>query len=1134
MALEERILEYLGKHPGKKAREIAAALAEEKSIVNSILYRMRGRLVEQLPGFRWKLVDLGSTRPEVVSRESLCNTPLAKLTRYYLSCLAKDLDRNVSEFAASKYGSPSYAELAQLPFCDNEGLQWDSDDVRRVMAKIRQERRKLSLVVGYPTRLAFVRAKSGWEGYFVEPLLVFEFNIEKGGVPTLQDERPEINVRALQALSGQTGPELLDEVILLRQELGIDSEGFSLEDLEDMFVALIEVRSEWPWRERLLPTKLITEPSLATLTHEGIYNRAIVLAAERSLYTQGLETELRQLEKLEEQQYSATALGHWLDKGTCAKFDQDNHPLIEVLPLNSEQRSAVRSCLSRPLTVITGPPGTGKSQVVTSIVANCAWRGQRVLFASKNHKAVDVVETRVNGLGPRPVLLRLGTSEIQTKLAEYLASLLAATTLKHENEEYRECEDRYHRIIEERGAISRKLDELVAIRNETDRLEQEVELFRELFPGDSWNRVGQFDTSELERRAVGARSVTQAAVRGRQGFLTRLLWSFIWKKRVDAAMAACSEVALLASRVCQPALPNLDNARDASAFDAYLDALDQRLDAAEGVRDYFLALQKLRLAPSSEELTVSLLKNENSLSEVSASLWELWLRLQPSRLTREQRKLLGDYKALLETITQARDVNERVSGHVYRRFYELFPKLTNVLPVWAVTNLSARGRVPLEAGFFDLLIFDEASQCDIASVLPLLFRCKRSAIIGDPKQLRHITQIAPRVNQQLMQEQDISSLGERWSYTGNSLFDLAASLTESGDVISLRDHHRSRNEIIEFSNRHFYEGRLRVATRESELRVPIGSPAVRWVHIVGNVVRPSGGGAINRDEAHAVVRELEHLLVDQRYRGTVGVVSPFRAQANFIRDLVNQNERLLEALANSELLIETVYRFQGDERDVMFFSPVVSQNTPQTAEGFLRGNPNTFNVAITRARAALVVVGDHRACATCTVEHLAAFARYVEAAEGSRVEDLVTIGDLGPKYPNVANPERVSEWEHNLYAALYHVGIRCMPQYPVEKYLLDLAVATGNRRLDIEVDGERYHRSWNGELALRDQIRNRRLIELGWDVMRFWVYQVRDALPDCVSRVQHWVEQQAASAGDVQRNDSWQISLTSLEPDNQE
>ena len=69
---------------------------------------------------------------------------------------------------------------------------------------------------------------------------------------------------------------------------------------------------------------------------------------------------------------------------------------------------------------------------------------------------------------------------------------------------------------------------------------------------------------------------------------------------------------------------------------------------------------------------------------------------------------------------------------------------------------------------------------------------------------------------------------------------------------------------------------------------------------------------------------------------------------------------------------------------------------------------------------------------------------------------------------------------------------------------LHYLVKTSKKKLNIEVDGERYHRNWTGELCRKDQIRNQRLIELGWEVKRFWVYQIRDELDKCVESIQSW------------------------------
>ena len=190
----------------------------------------------------------------------------------------------------------------------------------------------------------------------------------------------------------------------------------------------------------------------------------------------------------------------------------------------------------------------------------------------------------------------------------------------------------------------------------------------------------------------------------------------------------------------------------------------------------------------------------------------------------------------------------------------------------------------------------------------------------------------------------------------------------------------------------------------------------------------------------------------------------------------------------------------------MIFSPVISEDAPPGAISFLRSNGNLFNVAITRARGLLHVVGDRAAASASGVDYLAQFADYVgRLTADAATAAAVAAPSLGADYPAVSRPERVSDWERLFYRALYQAGLRPIPQFSVEQFDLDFAVVVGNRRLNIEVDGERYHRSWTGELCLRDQLRNQRLIELGWDVKRFWVYEIRDRLPECVKQVQDWV-----------------------------
>jgi len=248
------------------------------------------------------------------------------------------------------------------------------------------------------------------------------------------------------------------------------------------------------------------------------------------------------------------------------------------------------------------------------------------------------------------------------------------------------------------------------------------------------------------------------------------------------------------------------------------------------------------------------------------------------------------------------------------------------------------------------VVIDEASQCDIASALPLLFRARRAVIIGDPLQLKHVSTVAPQQDRQILAGHGLAEGHAAWAYSVNSLFDLSRSLCRHEDIVNLRDHHRSHRDIIGFSNRHFYRGRLRIATDHETLkRSREAGPAVLWIDVKGKVIRPAGGGALNAPEAIALVAEVRRLIVERGYNGAIGVVTPFRAQANRIRTLVHQDAELSRHLAELHFAVDTVHGFQGDERDVIFFSPVVSLGAGENMLRFLKSNGNLFNVAITRA-----------------------------------------------------------------------------------------------------------------------------------------------------------------------------------------
>lgn len=1102
-----RILDLLKLKGGQKASELAVTLGVDRRNINQCLTHDLAGQVRQDAAYRWALRESVLGRTEARSNErGRTDSAIADLCRYYLECLGQDCDEGVSVFAASRQGDPDYAPMRAHPLIAGSPDWWNAPGAATVFSKVKEDRANLTAWLGYPVRLRQHQTPR-WRGFFVEPVMLWPIELpETPGDPyRLLDDLPQFNFAFLKSLAMGDPNSILDEALRLAEELGLNLPGEDRPELDELIGRLVSIRADWDWREEIHPEACPESPALAEITEPGIYNRAVILLGKRSPYTLGLESELKMLGDKVERTLEGTALGRWLTGAVGGGGAFDGQPLIEVLPMNQEQRLAVMTSLSANHTVITGPPGTGKSQVVTNLLVNAAWRGMSVLFASKNHQAVSVVEERVNGLGNRPVLLRLGSQEQQARLSSYMSAMLSGQITEDDRLTYEEGLRKHHALVERMRQLDTMQAATLEIRNRVDQLEAEAEGARSTIASD---RLRNLDGQALAAADAKIRPL-QAAINSldpaRLGFWDRIVLPLVRKGKTRDLVARVQALGAIAHQVDETVLAvayplNLDTVQQ------WADRLREKVLLAQQFLRYEEALNDLRQSTSFEEIALVQHGLIGEVASNSSTLWRDWVNLAPSRLGPEQRREIADYAALLG-ILNATD-GQNVNGAVKRRARELQQKVSKFFSCWGITSLSVRGRVPFEPGLFDLVVIDEASQCDIASALPLLFRAKRSVIIGDPQQLRHISALSQKKDGDLLVKHGLLETRASWAYSERSLYDVAAGIAAPESIINLRDHHRSHADIIGFSNQAFYEGRLRIATRYDTLKRPRTSdPGILWTDVTGEVTRPHDGGAENREEAKKVVEILHDLVVVRGYQGLVGVVTPFRAQASLIQRLVNRHPEGDKIAGTSKLLIDTVHKFQGDERDVMIFSPVVSRGMPDRGRIFLSRNGNLFNVAITRARGLLHVVGDRQAALSSGVSYLANFADYTSRlllrGPQSESRDGPT---LGADYPTVMNPNLVSEWERVFYRALYAAGIRPIPQYSVEQFDLDFALIVGHHRLNLEIDGERYHRTWTGELCHRDQLRNQRLIELGWEVKRFWVYEIRDRMEECVEFVRAWVK----------------------------
>jgi len=640
--------------------------------------------------------------------------------------------------------------------------------------------------------------------------------------------------------------------------------------------------SGWPAWRNSAPGQL-TDHVDATSPGAGARNAAVLFAVASAGYAKGL---LRDLDRIIEKPavISGSALAALLP-GAATPRPEPLPPLVMPRAANPAQRAVLRSAMTERLTVATGPPGTGKSQLVVDAAATAITAGQSVLVASTNNQAVDEVWERCEQIMPG-LLVRTGSGDNRDTEAHGLKRLLGAEPPERSPETRRAAHQHATRQL---GAVETELCRVA---------EQEAEL---LALGRArtaaTHRVGQ--PADQLARLLGARWGARARALAEAWFFGE------WRRR----------------RFLRPTgLPATDGTSETCTTLADLDEIDDRWRTARAA---------VESARSDIALTAALAAAEQNLERASAEL------------------LTGAVRDNARTERQAIENLRRAQGRQGSDWGEVRRALPHVRG-WAVTSLSAQ-RFPFGAALFDLVIIDEASQCGIPAVVPLLFQARRALVIGDAMQLPHISTLPAQTDAALRRRHVIARewLAEhQLSPVRHSAF--AATEHAAGGSLLLDEHYRCHPDIAAVPNRLFYGGRLTVLT-DVRGRPALDAPAIIWKQVHGHAQRGPGGASWrNLPEVKQVLACVEELLA-KLPTAEIGVVTPYRAQVDELDRRLRDHDRVQ---------LGTVHTFQGGERDVMVLSLVAAANGAPRRFDWIDQQRELWNVAITRARSHLVVVGD--------------------------------------------------------------------------------------------------------------------------------------------------------------------------------
>ena len=275
-----------------------------------------------------------------------------------------------------------------------------------------------------------------------------------------------------------------------------------------------------------------------------------------------------------------------------------------------------------------------------------------------------------------------------------------------------------------------------------------------------------------------------------------------------------------------------------------------------------------------------------------------------------------------------------------------------LVPCWLTSPEATSAIFPLTAGLFDLVIFDEASQCYAEYGVPALYRAKQFVVAGDSKQLRPSDLYRIRFETEADDNNPDLEI--------DSLLDLVSQYVPQ---IQLQGHYRSASlDLIDFSNQYFYQNKLQLLPTFENVNQH--QSAIRYIKVEGEW--QNNTNAIEAEKVVELISELTKINPNK----SIGVVTFNFQQQQLIENLLSTTNPPFRGQGaenppfgkqGATLFVKNIENVQGDERDIIVFSvgyAADSKGKVRAQFGSLnaQGGENRLNVAITRAKKRIYLI----------------------------------------------------------------------------------------------------------------------------------------------------------------------------------
>ena len=673
--------------------------------------------------------------------------------------------------------------------------------------------------------------------------------------------------------------------------------------------------------------------------------------------------------------------------------------------------------------------------------------GKTVLVASRMDKAVDVISDRLNDLGAPFLCLRAGRANYQKQLNFKLQDLLANKVdldTGYELSVLTNAED-VRNIVKAREELSQNCEKILELERDWFEKLQEHKEHLEKTKKDSLPDLTLSDVQICKSLIEKIR----AAI-GKSGFINSIIAKFLFRSLRKKLKLEASEYSEEILEKISLSLQSKEIASSLKAIEANISKIGNLHQMLDNLRD---------LRDKQKALSLDVLKNQRRESLKS---------------------LIRDHFKRQSLIIHTKTLVERKKNLQNRLLHEEdFKPLLEAFPCWAVTTYEISECLPLKPGLFDVAIIDEASQCDIASCFPVLFRAKSVVVVGDDKQLPHLSFLEKAKEQSFLSQYDIPDRYQLiWRFRTNSIFDLANFY--SAHPVLLDEHFRSYPPIINFSNQEFYGNRIRIMNKNL-----FPDDCIEFITV--NDAKVDLDTTRNMPEVEKIMEKLHELIMaDNKDHNnppiSIGIISPFRGQVELIKKAVSQVISD-ETVRKHSIEVGTAHTFQGDEKDIILLSFTLASNSHHQSLTFLQ-KPNLFNVAITRARKKLI----------CFIS------KPVETIQSGLLRSyLEYINSYSSKKQD--NDDYKNPMVEEIAVLCKKEGLNTIAGHQSAGFKVDLAVSDEKNSIAVEIDGFDYE-DYKDSRKISKEVWEQSILErCGWKVLRITAREWHYSQKACINRI---------------------------------